>query len=148
MAIHDNYPSLEVRIIVNGQSLPEYDDKDASTDSNIISKYVKTQAGSEFGIAMSLSSPLPAGKDVKAEICIDGTSVRKVIAKKTQLTKGFEKTTFGLKAQEKGKWVIRKFTFAELNICELNLPYMKLLVNELRLTNQLRIAMVMMLRAS
>jgi hypothetical protein len=50
MAVLDEVPRLEVDILVNDKSLPEYDDITQPTSFDTVTKYIETGTGNQFEI--------------------------------------------------------------------------------------------------
>ncbi|KAI4932744.1 hypothetical protein J4E85_003144 [Alternaria conjuncta] len=74
MAVLPFLPGLAVEIVVNGASLPEYDDNsDTPASPTMITKYVEATSGANFTIEVLLMEEFPFPKGhLEAEISLDG----------------------------------------------------------------------------
>ena len=113
MAIHPEFPGLEVKVCVKGQPLHEYDD-DKIPEPNTTTKYIEARSGKSFSIITEFKTPFPAQYDVLARISIDGVMMDIKIRKRDELFQGWKFNTY--RSCQGGEYVKQKFTFAKLNI--------------------------------
>jgi hypothetical protein len=83
MAILPSCPGAEVEVIVNRQSLREYDDtSNTPTPPKTITKYIKATSGTEFAIHLVFTKgyPYPIG-DIEQFIYFDGKIVESYLVR-------------------------------------------------------------------
>jgi hypothetical protein len=115
MAIHPDYPGLEVCIMVYGQPLPECEYED-EVDNATVTKYLEVRAGSEFAIGYKFLDPFPNTRDIHVTCMVDGLTVRRGCCYKHKLKiPGFH-TASGLSVQEGKEWSLQNFRFGKLDI--------------------------------
>jgi hypothetical protein len=115
MAIHSDYPGLNVQIIVNGQPLPEYVDNDEPSSPKGSTQYVEAKSGSEFMVNASFSPPFPAA-DVSFKIKLDGNTVKTSLRDKSTLLTANGHSFGGALSKSGDNWFEAKFCFAALDI--------------------------------
>jgi hypothetical protein len=76
MAVHPNYPELEVKVVVKGEALHEYNG-DEEEESPEVTRYVEVSSGASFAIRYTIPSALFAEHSVRAVIEIDGAQMRR-----------------------------------------------------------------------
>jgi len=79
MARHPDVPGLEVVVVVDEQSLPEYADEDEKTTPDKTSVYIQSKAGSEFRIKLYFGPTFPYQEDVSIRFHIDGILMRRIV---------------------------------------------------------------------
>lgn len=125
MAIIPDVPHVVVDIVVDGHPLPEYLDEDDedSVSATSITKYVECVAGSHFGIRLDLTGMEP--KHLKRGNCIvtdyyfDGQLVTDTVHR-FPLRDLTVSVLRGSPQREGGVWIERKFLFADLVTCMIN----------------------------
>jgi hypothetical protein len=78
MAPSSNHPGLHAEVIVDGCPLTEYND-DEELRPNTTTVYIQSEAGEQFGVRYFIPASLFEEHGIKAEVSIDGVSMRKYI---------------------------------------------------------------------
>ena len=103
---------IGVAVVVNGQDLPEFEDREATDDRDpdSITRYIQVTTGLNFGIRITGPIPPPYGSQgVSFTIYVDGTKVQTVnhLRSKSYVLEGSLRP-------ENGKWTMQKFKFADI----------------------------------
>ncbi|KAF2127324.1 hypothetical protein P153DRAFT_433116 [Dothidotthia symphoricarpi CBS 119687] len=118
MAIVEAFPRLKAEIVVNSSALEEYEDDEEQASSNMVTKYIEVQSGSEFAIKCTLTRPGP-GCTLVLQFYLDGKWVcGAYVMQNDLLGNTFETFTEGLRYSEGHRWYLQKFCFSELKIEE------------------------------
>ena len=118
MVIPPFCPGANVEIIVDGQPLPEYDDKsEAPSPPNTITKYIEAQTGALFAVRVRFTDDFafPIG-DIEAEVMLDQQlSDRTLIFAENMFGEG---VTIAGRAVALSPWTnaTQNFRFTSLNI--------------------------------
>jgi len=125
MAIHKDYPGLEVEIIANGGALREYADDNGEPQSHTTTTYVEATSGDCFAVRLTISKSLLVEYGVWAVIRIDGVDIcRKVFSQKNYERRGVLNCTIHTSAAVvDGKPVGQRFCFSELSRCKSPIAY-------------------------
>ena len=116
MAVLPFLPGLAVEIVVNGASLPEYDDNsDTPASPTMVTKYVEATSGANFTIEVLLMEEFPFPKGhLEAEISLDGRVFMCELIREDQF---FNDHLMDGRHSQVGQYPkTQKFFFAELEI--------------------------------
>jgi hypothetical protein len=116
MAIHPAHPGITVRIMVNGQPLPEFDGTEAVQEPSVMSKYIEAQAGSEFKITSTFTDPSPEKKDTNIRYYMDGIEIRSDSYPTSASPMPEVCTATGVRRKNGHHWETRAFRFENLSI--------------------------------
>lgn len=125
MAIIPDVPHVAVDIVVDGRPLPEYldEDDDDSVSPDSINKYVECVSGSHFGIRVDLTGMdtrgLRRGNSIITDYYLDGQLVADTVHRFPLRNRSISVLS-GESRREGGVWVMRKFLFANLVTCMVN----------------------------
>jgi len=114
MAIHPEFPGLEVKVCVQGQPLQEYDD-DKIPEPNTTTKYIEARSDEIFSIVTVFKPPFQNQYDMCVRTFIDGVNTNIGIRKRDEILQKPMSSNHCYSCQG-GEWVKQKFTFAKLNI--------------------------------
>ncbi|KAI4700112.1 hypothetical protein J4E81_004148 [Alternaria sp. BMP 2799] len=123
MAVLPFLPGLAVEIVVNGASLPEYDDNsDTPASPTMVTKYVEATSGANFTIEVLLMEEFPFPKGhLEAEISLDGRVFMCELIREDQF---FNDHLMEGRHSQVGQYAkTQKFFFTELEIVEGNTPF-------------------------
>ncbi|KAH4107673.1 hypothetical protein HBH46_051040 [Parastagonospora nodorum] len=114
MAVTKKYPSIKTSILVDGVTLEEYDDDEARTSSNTVTKYIEAISGAEFAIQCRFDK-LPE-YDVRIDFYLDGHYA----TAKYAMLDDFEgrsstKTSYGVRSNDGHKWQVHNYAFSNLH---------------------------------
>lgn len=114
MAVHPDYPGLEVEVTVDGKPLEEYVSSDETDDPKTITRYIEAVSGTEFALKLAFGDKFPTKHDVGFEIEIVGNAVRSSCRRKDSLPKVevIKGTNYLIESQ----WFLQHFAFSELRI--------------------------------
>ncbi|KAH7085198.1 hypothetical protein BKA63DRAFT_597881 [Paraphoma chrysanthemicola] len=116
MAVHPDYPDLEVNVTVNGKPLEEYVNSDETDDPKTITRYIEAVSGAEFALELAFRDKFPTKHDVGYEIEIDGNEVESSYCRKDSLPK--VEVIKGTDYLVDSKWFLQHFAFSELRITD------------------------------
>ncbi|KAH7094843.1 hypothetical protein FB567DRAFT_586195 [Paraphoma chrysanthemicola] len=116
MAVHPDYPDLQVEVTVDGKPLKEYVNPDETDDPDTITRYIEAVSGAEFALSLAFGDKFPTKHDIGFEIEIDGNEVESSYSAKESLPK--VAVIKGAESLVKSKWVLQHFAFSELRITD------------------------------
>jgi hypothetical protein len=118
MVVHPDHPGLSAEVVVDHQSLKEYDD-DADGDPRYkaVTKYVQVDVDSKFAVRYTIPQGLSGGCGVQSRLKIDGKGVSSRTHPPQQLlrrdcTRHFTRTSGHID----GRNFTQDFRFAQLSI--------------------------------
>lgn len=76
MAVHPDYPELEVEVVVNDEALLEYNG-DEEEENPEVTRYVEASSGASFAVRYTIPSALFTEHSVRAAIEIDCIKMRR-----------------------------------------------------------------------
>ncbi|KAF2117495.1 hypothetical protein BDV96DRAFT_685221 [Lophiotrema nucula] len=111
----DKLPGVKVEIIVNGQSLTEYDCDEEIAEADTVTKYVESQSGAEFAIKFTVTDPKPESF-LTVEYFIDGKSTtgNLVWQERYQHKSTHHSTHRGIRTRQGSKVYEQRYCFSEL----------------------------------
>ncbi|KAL1797330.1 hypothetical protein ACET3X_003936 [Alternaria dauci] len=116
MAITTDYPGIKVEVRVDQVALQEYDDDEAESSTNTMSKYIEATSGSEFDIRFEITPKWP-DHSVSFTSYIDGLSVQSYLVRQDRfMGASHEALIAGPTHTKNGQWFISKFAFSALKI--------------------------------
>ena len=118
MAIIDEIPGLEVRVVVDEQALREYEDASAKVPSQIAERYVEAQDNAKFSIHYSFQPPFPADRPVSMIVTIDGQNLDEPVTHTFDLFKATGHTSTGAIARVGENWQVQKYCFSAIEVSE------------------------------
>jgi hypothetical protein len=118
MAVIDEVPGLEVRVVVNEQALREYEDPSAKVPSQITERYVEAQDNSTFRIHYSFQPPFPADRPVSMIVTIDGNNLDEPVTHPFDLFQATGHSSTGVIARVGENWQVQKYCFSAIEISE------------------------------
>ena len=114
MAIVQGVPGLQAEVIVDGQSLLEYDGDDAEPDTS--TKYIEAISDKEFGLRITFKQPFPDHHSVELRVSIDGNRSRIMVYEAQPLHQPAVHHKRSQSFQKDGKWFKQNYRFTPLNI--------------------------------
>jgi hypothetical protein len=116
MAVIDETPGLELRVLVNGQSVREYDDHPVKVPPKTAEKYIEAQSDATFEIHYSFKAPFPADRPVSMIVTLDGSDIDEPIVRPDELYDPKGHLNTGPVSYDGSKWITQKYRFAPLHI--------------------------------
>ncbi|KAH7084824.1 hypothetical protein BKA63DRAFT_573833 [Paraphoma chrysanthemicola] len=118
MPVIADVQGLEVHIIVDGQPLYEWQDRDAKVSPKTEERYIEAQSNKEFQIHYSFKPPFPSDRPVSMIVTIDGLDVDEPLTRPFELFEPTGHTSYGPISSLGSEWVVRNYKFAPIQIRE------------------------------
>ncbi|KAF2491026.1 hypothetical protein BU16DRAFT_141592 [Lophium mytilinum] len=118
MAILNDLPGLKVEIVVNGQTLKEYDDDDEDPEEKprTVTKYIEATSGASFEVRFTFTRLFSLSMySFAMDIYLDGKFMDNMCIQKNDLFKGPIELT-GVRSKKGEQWYLEKFCFSKLAI--------------------------------
>lgn len=115
MAVVEDIPGLHVTV----SAKKEYVDPDEEQPEGTVTKYIEASSGEEFSICWDFKQNFKfKDNDIVSYIYLDGKVVDglTVQSERLQGPSGYHFSLAGARAQKGGKWIERKYLFADLNV--------------------------------
>jgi hypothetical protein len=120
MAINSECPGLKVEVLVEGQTLQEYDaDDDEDPTPKATTKYIEAQSDKDFALRTNFSAPFPSQYGVAAHVRVDGMAETGIAYEPRDLYRQQGYIKEGICMKKDGTWFQQKYHFTALNIGEL-----------------------------
>lgn len=119
MAIHPEFPGVEVTIEVDGVALREYASDEDQQPQVTTTCYVESQAGKNFIVMLKFPEDFAQMQqsDIEAILTVDGQRMRSLVIHGAKNGRG-QKSWDGVRDKEGETCLLRKFMFAPLNMGE------------------------------
>jgi hypothetical protein len=119
MAVHRDYPGLKAEVIVSGEALPEYQDKEGEVAPKEYTTYVQASSDVLFAIRYTIPSTIFAKHSVQAVIKLDGAEMRSNLFRKTNHRHTGYTVTYDMSAAHvDGIDLGQRFRFSDVQIGE------------------------------
>ncbi|KAF2872366.1 hypothetical protein BDV95DRAFT_661569 [Massariosphaeria phaeospora] len=115
MAILPDCPGLEVKIVVDGEPLKEYED-DGTPAPKSVTKYIEAVSDAKFEINYAFNKDYPHAYDVRVVVKLDGQQVDDSLDPYSTLFRDGGHTVSGATSCLDGKWFMADFRFSQLTI--------------------------------
>ena len=116
MAVIEGRPGLEVTIISGGEALYEYDDNEAKTTAQTVTKFVEIGDDDNFEVLIKFNDDNTAHYGVRHEVRLDGVKVHSGLCRLKDLTKSSGHRVSGVKSKINGRWHTSNFLFSAFGI--------------------------------
>ncbi|KAF2441903.1 hypothetical protein P171DRAFT_488338 [Karstenula rhodostoma CBS 690.94] len=113
MTILTGVPWLQVRVIVDGKALKEYDDPKSAKAPTETSKYIEARSKKNFKIRADFSRKFTTVYDVATKLCVDGVEVDETHVQKLALQPNYRHEVKGALSCIGGVTEVSFFRFAE-----------------------------------
>ncbi|KAJ8118645.1 hypothetical protein OPT61_g396 [Boeremia exigua] len=114
MAVHKDHPGLSVEVIVNGEALREYDDKEHELEPKTIAKYIEVQPGTDFAIRSFVPKDFESDMDTSQHIQIDGQQIHRTLWRAKELHNRDSCLIDSSRTFINGVWGQQKLRFGDL----------------------------------
>ena len=118
MAIIYEVPGVEVQIVVNGDPLQEYQDRDADIAPKAAECYVEAHSNAQYEIHYSFQAPFPGNRPVSMKVSVDGKDLDEPMIRPSELFDPKGHTSYGPVSQQAMRWVEQNYSFSEIDISE------------------------------
>lgn len=117
MAVHPDFPGLEVQITIDNDALQEYVNPDPESDSKTVTKFIEARDGAQFAVRFVIPGGLFHNYDIRAAIRLDGKHMAGKVYKREKYRNGGADTSVGCsQARINGMNMGQDFQFSKLDI--------------------------------
>ena len=118
MAILNNCPGLEVKVVSNDRPLNEFVDNESDGLCNTVTKYVEVEADGAFGIHLQFTDEYTCRFGIRVEVRLDGQKVGACLYRASQLKKTAGHTLAGKRSKIGGRWHVSDWLFSRIVLGE------------------------------